>query len=639
MTKYIRKNQKKILAIFSVGLMVAFALPSMTSNSTRGQTSIGTLDNGKVTLSARDYNLYHNQWQLLKRQFGGPAIAAVLAGVDRLDETLVVRLMGDQQLTQRVATMVGYAQQNPMFLQILGQQDPEAAALANLSMRGMPAFLQVEQNDDLFFLLVTEAQRMGVGVNVDLVGSVLQARGLSRDADPELYDTLEASLRSLFMINNAAARAAGVIKVSQPELSNLLATQRQQVSLEVVEYGYKDFLDKVPAPTPEQLTEQFNKYKANEAGEGVLDFGYKYPNRVKYDAIVIPHDEVKKAIEPVELDQIWEYYLRNKNSSEFVKTTAPSTQAADAFDLNKGPTTRPMTFDEAKEVIVTRLNLERTEQLTNKIRGVIFNTMQADYDAYKTAVPSATAPSTAPAAKAPNSSLGVPYNSYDYLKKLRDKIQADFKVTVTIEQQDAWQTPKSLEASRFGTENFSNDASVSFKDYLENRVDAFLTEDQRKQLSASRIENRPVSVWEPSPVFKDSKEDQLIVRATAADPTHVPASIDEVKDKVASDVKTKQAFAKARQAAQALLDASKDKWLQTTAKAQGKKVVTTGLIRPPQPGVPPTPIQGLDVKGEAIQSVEAGAFKLLTLPPRAGEAPRAPSTQPRTLPATKTAAA
>jgi len=638
MTKYLRKNQKKILAIFSAGLMVAFALPSMTSNSTRGQTSVGTIDNGKVTLSARDYNLYHNQWQLLKRQFGGASIAAVLAGVDRLDETLVVRLMGDQQLAQRMGTMVGYAQQNPMLLQILGQQDPEAAALANLSMRGMPAFMQIEQNDDLFFLLVTEAQRMGVGVNVDLVGSVLQARGLSRDADPELYDTLEGSLRSLFMINNAAARAAGVIKVSQPELSNLLATQRQQVSLDLVEFGYKEFLDKVPAPTPEQLTEQFNKFKANEAGEGVMDFGYKYPNRVKYDAIEIPHDEVKKAIPPVELDQIWEYYLRNKNSSEFVKTNAPSTQAADAFDLNKGPTTRPMTFDEAKEVITTRLNLQRTEELANKIRGVIFNTMQADYDAYKTAVPTATAPSTAPAAKAPNSSLGVPYNSYDYLKKLRDKIQTDFKVTVTIEQQDAWQTPKSLEASRFGTEGFSNDASVTFKDYLETRVDAFLTEDQRKQLSASRIENRPLAAWEPSPVFKDSKEDQLIVRATAADPTHVPASIDEVKDKVASDVKTKQAFAKARQAAQALLDASKDKWLQTTAKAQGKKVVTTGLIRPPQPGVPPTPIQGLDMKGEAIQSVEAGAFKLLTLPPRAGEAPRSPSTQPTTQPATKTAA-
>jgi hypothetical protein len=301
-----------------------------------------------------------------------------------------------------------------------------------------------------------------------------------------------------------------------------------------------------------------------------------------------------------------------------------------------------MTFDEAKEVIVTRLNLERTEQLANKIRGVIFNTMQADYDGYKSALPAPTAPATTRAAKAPNSSLGVPYNSRDYLQKLRDKIQTDFKVTVIIEQEDAWQTPKSLESSRFGTENFSNDASVPFKDYFENRVEAFLTEDQKKQLSASRIENRPLALWEPSPVFKDSKEDQLVVRATDASPTHVPASLAEVKDKVAADVKTKEAFDKARQAAQALLDASKDKWLQTVAKAQGKKVVTTGLIRPPQPGVPPKPIQGLDIKGDAIQSVEAGAFKLLTLPPRAGEAPRAPSTQPTTQattqPTTKTVA-
>jgi hypothetical protein len=101
---------------------------------------------------------------------------------------------------------------------------------------------------------------------------------------------------------------------------------------------------------------------------------------------------------------------------------------------------------------------------------------------------------------------------------------------------------------------------------------------------------------------------------------------------------TKLDFDKASQAAQALLDASKDKWLQTAANAQGKKVVTTSLIRPPQAGAPPTPIQGLDLKGDAIQSVEIGAFKLLTLPPRAGEAPRAASTQPATQPATRTAA-
>ena len=638
MNKYFKKNQKKILAIFSAGLMVAFALPSMTSNSSRGQATVGTIDHGKVMITGREYNNCHNEWQALKHQFGGRAIAAVLAGIDRIDETLVVKVLGDPQVTQKIEMLESYAQQNPMFYRILSQQDPETGALADASRAGMPVFVQIENNDELFVLLVKEAQQMGVGVSNDLVDSILQARGLTRDADPELYETLEMSLRSLLMVNNAAARAASVVKVSQPELHNLLATQRQQLSLDLVEFNYKDYLDKIAAPTPEQLTEQFNKYKADEADEGVMEFGYKYPNRVKYDAIEIPHDQVKKGIAPVELDQIWEYYLRNQHSSEFIKDIAPSTRPEDAFSLQKGPTTRPMTFDEAKEKIITRLTADRVEQLENKIRAAILNTMQADFDAYKSALP-AGASTTAPSAKAPDSSLGVPYNSYDYLQKLRDKIQADFKVTVTIEREDAWQTPKSLEASQFGKEMFENDAQTGFAVYISHAVEPFLTEEQKKQLSMSRPENKPIAVWEPTPVFKDTKDNQLILRATAADPSHVPASIDEVKEKVAADVKIKQAFEKARQSAQALLDASKDKWLENVAKAQGKKVFITGLFHPAQAGAPPVTIEGYDIKGPAADTLVAGAFKLLTLPPRSGEAPRIASTQPTTTqPTTKTAA-
>ena len=618
--------------------MVAFALPSMTSNSRRTEATVGTIEGGKATLGSREYNAYRGQWSQLKQVFGPRALCAVLGGVDRVDESYVIKALGDAQLGQRIEQLMQIVQQNPQLLQFFARQDPDAAVIANASIEGTPVYSQIETIDELFPLLVKEAALMGVGVNGDLIESVLTARGLSHDADPELYESMQQSLRSLLMVNNAASRAANVIKISQPELSNLLATQRQQISVNALEFSAKDFLEKVPAPTAQQLQEQFDKFKNKEAGEGQMDFGYKYPNRVKYEAVQINRDEIKKGAGPVELDQIWEYYLRNKDNGEFVKDTGPSTKPEDALALRPAPTTRPMTFDEAKEKIVTRLNEERVEKLAVKVRDEVRNTMKADYDAYRAAVgepkSTTTGPTTAMAATtqaaAPVSSLGVPYNTYDYLKKLRDKIQADLKVTVTIEQQDAWQTPKTLEESPLGKAQFTVNGRVPFAYYMSQILEPFLNEAQRKQVAGMRGDNKPATVWEPTPVFTDAKEDMLIARATAADPTHVPASLDEVKERVTADVKTAAAFEKAKQAAQQALDAAaKNKWLASVAAEQGKKLITTALFTPAD-ARSASPSAIADLKGAALDEFVQGSFKLLTLAPRSGEAPRPVTTQPTT---------
>ena len=50
MFKYIRKNQKKVLAVFSIGLMVAFMLPNAASRMGRDQNEVATLYGGDVKI-------------------------------------------------------------------------------------------------------------------------------------------------------------------------------------------------------------------------------------------------------------------------------------------------------------------------------------------------------------------------------------------------------------------------------------------------------------------------------------------------------------------------------------------------------------------------------------------------------------
>jgi hypothetical protein len=281
-----------------------------------------------------------------------------------------------------------------------------------------------------------------------------------------------------------------------------------------------------------------------------------------------------------------------------------------------------MTIEEAQPIITEKLTTQRVDQLDEKVRDVLRNTLRADYDAYKAAT--AGSGSTV----APPSSLGVPFNSYEYLQKLRDKIQTDFKVTVGIEQQDAWQINKTLADSRFSKFSYDTQTggSIPFASYLTAFVEPFLTEAQKKALSA-RTETRPISLWEPTPAFRNN-DDLVIARVAAADPTHVPASVEEVREKVIADAKLAAAREKAKQAAQALLDAATkgNKFLQTVANEQKLKTITTGPLRSDQANAPDATIPNTDIKGRAAEQLITGAFKLLTQPAREGSALR-PTTQ------------
>jgi len=640
MTKFIRNNQKMLMAVFGVFLMISFVAMTGTGRQGGGtEQPVGTYDHGKATLGAKEAVNLNNQWQFLKRQFGQPVLCMVLMGLDRLDEQTLIQAMNDPRVSDEILQMLKFESQNPQLYQFFRQQDPTTAILADLAKQGSVIYQQIDTNDNMFALLVKDAQLNGVGVNPDLIESILAARQIPKESD--IYPQLQSSLRSLFMINNSAARAASIVKVSSPEIANLQAERLQQLSVNVLEFSAKDFLDKVPAPTAKQLQDQFDKYKDKPSAGTGLEFGYKYPNRVSYDAIEVRRDDVKKGVPPVMPEDAADYYTAHKNESQFHSSTMPSSRPADDFNLNVGPTTRQMTFEESKPKIIQTLTDQRTKELLDKVRDSIRDTMKADYDAYKVAM-------DAKATTAPVSSLGVPYNTQEYISKLKAKILAEFKVELVTERDDALSTMTELQDAKRKKEGFSTpELQIPFAVYMTTALEPFLkdvSESVRKALNAARGERHPIDVWEPTPAFETADRDAyLIARATKADPAHVPASLDEVKAKVTEDYKLAAANELAKKAAQDALAAAKTpKWLYTVAADEGRKAFTTELFGVTnarmQPGVPGYP----DLKGDAINTFKLGAIKLLSAPPRTGKALKpattTATTQATTMPTTRTVA-
>lgn len=643
MNRTLRKYGKEIMAVLGVLLMIAFALPSAcSSNYRRADTALGTLRNGKEALTAREYNTYTQQWQYLKRNLGPAVISAVLGGLSEIGDDDLVLVLGTRQIASEMNQMVSLRGGNPMaYFQQL-QQRRDLAVLMQFEQRGESAFAQLDDNPEMFALLAKESELMGIGAHADVVESTLVRLGISQETMPDEYGAMRQSLRTLLAIDTTANVAASVAKVSQPQLLSHLASQRQELAVNLVEFSAKDFMAKVPAPTDDQVKAQFDKYKDVEVdptpdatSKNPLGFGYKYPNRVKYDAVLIRKEDIRKGVPAIDDVEAREFYLRNK--TQFIGTTQPTTQ--DTLSLSNGPTTRQQTYAESREKILKQLTDQRADELETKVRDAVRSTLRTDFEAYRAATKGAagtTKPSAA--AAAPASSLGVPYNTYDYLKKLRDKIQADHNVLLTIEQQDGWQTPTQLDESKLGKNGYSTESGLSLPRFLTSRVEAFVPEGLRKELASRGGDNKPAMTWEPSPLFHDVTDDVAIVRATAADPSHIPASLDEVKEKVVADAKLAAAYDAAHKAAQATLDAarSSNKWLATVAADGKEKVITTGLFSPASSGMStPLPVPGYDLKGPALAQFVQGAFKLLSQAPRTGgTAPRAPSTQSTTQPTT-----
>jgi hypothetical protein len=627
MNKYIKKHQKKFLAIFGVLLMITFVASTGVGGraaSRGGGGTVGTIHNGAVTVDAKRFNAYASHWRALKTHLRAVQLATVLGGIGSLDEQLAVRVLADQRMVDQLQQMAMQVRQSPFMLQFWEQTQPGMAAVARIEQRGEIIYSQFESHDDLFPLLAVEAESLGVGVNPDTIASVLTAQGLSRDRDPELYDDLSQQLHTLFMVAAGGDIAARVAKVSQAERSNMLATRLQEVSLDIVEYAIKDYLPKATEPTAEQVKEQFEKYK-DVISSGAGTMGYKFSNRLTYDAVLIKRDEVKKGVPTVYLDEAKEYYYSHLDGGDFIATSQPSETGADALTLRPGPTTRLKKFDEVKEDIIFRLTDQRVGELRDKIRDAVLTTMRNDYDAFAAAYAGGKRPATAPV-----SSLGVPYDSKDYLGKLRDKIQKDFKVTLTIEREEGMQTPTTLAESKLGKEAFSlPDRGVSFTTLLTTRVEPFVSEAERKLPSPG---NKPIAVWEPTPALTNFGGDVLVARVTAAEASRPPRSLDEVKDKVVADLKQVQAYKLAKEAAQSTVESARTnkKWLQAIANEQGKKLVTTGVFLPAQASTVP----GYEVTPASARSFALGVTQLLTTPPRTGDTPR-----PASMPSTKPAAA
>jgi hypothetical protein len=545
MLKILRKNQKFVMVLFAVVLMVMF-VAQLGQNGSGSQSSpvlrqVATLNGAKVT--QRQLNVLKNEWDTLKS------------------------------------------------LQYVQSNQPDAQPRPLLTAFLIPQLVnQIEQSykdsktPPLFFLLSQEAQLQGISVSDEelqtIVNSNVQPNG-EPGSDERL--AVEDSVRDLLLVSKLANRIDSVIKISKPYQEYTLANMEQDLTVAVETLHASSFLKDVPNPTDAEIAAQFDKYKDRVAAvtdripsefgqaDDPLGFGYKTPNRVTLQYIGIRAADVKQQAIASKSQTDWyvaafgEFKAnRSDYDSKPVPTTqgsSPSTEVKTLPDLEKD-------FELHAPIVLNKLYGEQFQSLTQDILKEINERLSSGFGTYRDAVASAGGSDSNLTGDA------AAYVNFKFMHDLADSIQAKFNVTPVIGDIRQFKSESQLsELAGIGiTQVPSANMPVGFPYYAVRLFQPWMSDTDK----SSPVSALAISLWQPSTPVADAQGDAYVFRISGSDVSHIPA-LSDVKDQVAVDCRLAAGYAKALQQGQQLLSSANALGLDAAA-AQAKPKLPLPII-------------------------------------------------------------
>lgn len=447
----------------------------------------------------------------------------------------------------------------------LGEREELRPQLAVLELLGDPvaSTLGLAKNPDHWWLLVKEAKDAG------LVGGPSDGRALldamaartNRKADDLLSILSAQSRQPINSVLTTLADLRGVYRLAELVTgSSRLGDARARlaarelltdVGCEIVPIDAALVGDVVPVapPTPDQMAEVFNAGKSSLAGAGPNGTGYKFPDRVKLEWLFIAAPEVARAMAadpalgPVELRK---EFLRNPATYG-----APAGEAAPSFDQYK---------DKVRDAVQRRLVRERGERIAAAVRE--WNrTATKDF-------------------AVENGIVKLPADWRERvpsLAKLAEELSN--KVSIPLGRVDSsgpnWMTAQDLDGNAFlgkaTTSEFGQPQSLSA-----------LVKGLRDFDANSRL---PLQVGIIGPMLVTPNDDMIVWRITEAQPSHEPASLDEVRDQVMRDTTAKLRYAELVKGANDIVAAANKDGLAAVARTYGTTVENAPQVHLADPNI------------------------------------------------------
>jgi hypothetical protein len=550
MQKFVRRHQKKFLALFTVGLMVTFAINSgnKSTNKARNETIIAQTDDGPVY--GADKEQAEQEWRLLERYLGQDLIG--ILAVSPPPDT------------------------DPSMWRAMRQNSEERAN----------AIVQdIQANPETFLLLVREARKAGVRASGEIYQSVTeQTAPYMGQLDDDTQALFHEALTDLLLIRANFERVASNIKISQPTIENSLASSTQSMKLDVVPISSGDFASKIPAPTPQQIADQFKRF-ANvdptvpDPTGNPFGFGYRLPERVKIQYFKIDRASAQAVIDGKKSAYDWDVEARKyyyAHPTEFASTQPASTQPS-----SDSPAVKPFAevhqdaLNKVKEAMIMPLMAQAQNRLTTMLN--------ADWRTWSSSA--TTVPTAASLAMGDES-----YPTYLYMRKPAKAVYNEFQVTVEPNEVDNNQNGRSylyapdlagVTGIGMSSLNPDDQQHTNFPLIVMKQLADWLKRPDRDSATAR------ADLLKPSQPLEDDKGNIYIYRITDARPAEPPSSIDQVASQIDADLRKAAGYQLAKEAGTQLLTAAKTTSLKSAANGKVVFPVDTRTTNPAVIGLTP----------------------------------------------------
>jgi len=370
--KWLRRNNKKIMAVVVIVLMFAF-----------------------VGGSALEY--------LLQPGGGAKDAYAYYGKKAKITHLMVAEANAELEILQALQADAVLQQQDLRGIllgELLFSQSRSSPSLMNEVMRMIRQnqfLISDKQLSEMYdrtvlpgvywILLTDEAESAGIRVPTTDVGDLLSRRLIPQlfkgQSYPAIMDgmvnrfraseeTILETFGKLLAVLQYAQTICSMEDVTIPQLAHTASRSGSTLDAEIVQLPARAFVDKQNPPPDDALQTQFDKYKANLAGSVTQDnpfgFGYKLPDRLQLDYVALKLQDVA-GIVPAPTQEEAEVYYRQNRQRLFTKE-APS----DPNDPNSPKTQRVTSYAEVAETILEQLRKQRiitkAEQILEDVRTV-----------------------------------------------------------------------------------------------------------------------------------------------------------------------------------------------------------------------------------------------------------------------------
>jgi len=341
------------------------------------------------------------------------------------------------------------------------------------------------------------------------------------------------------------ALAYGTSRLSKPLVEHFLQDQGAAVQGRAVVVDARRFLDDAPQPTDEEVASLFEQYKDSLPGRGQpYGFGYRVPDRVKVEYLSIPMDQAMRVVKATEADALAHY---RKYPERFTSDAS----------LADGSKPQPRPYEQVRERVIEDLTTQLAFELAEKMAKAAYGYFYED---------------TRGMAKQDDYRVVGDLTKLKTMREVAERLDKEFGLLPGVRSADgAWVNAADLSGlPGIGQARLADNINVDFRSFVLSAKE--LEPDKDNPLLPRRLQVGLVG----APMIGIDYT-RYLFRLTDAQPTRLPGSLNEVRDRVTQDARLLSAYKK--------LLADKDNWLSQAVadglEAVAERIDTTVVPLPP----------------------------------------------------------